>query len=337
MKAAVFYAPLDVRVEDRPEPATGAGEVKLRIRNTSTCGTDVKIYKNGHQNMSPPQVMGHEIAGEIVEIGEGVSGWSVGDGVQVIAAVPCGKCEECRRGRMTVCPHQTSMGYQYPGGFAEYMVVPALVLEVDGLNRIPEGLSYAEASVAEPLACVLNGQELARVGEGDDVIVVGSGPIGCLHVRLARSRGARRVFLADLNESRLAQAADLVKPDDTICSGDVDIIKAVFESHRRERGRRRDHRGRRGGHAGAGSAVHRATGADQLLRRATEGQLGHRVRLEPGALPGAHDRRGERLQPGAQQGSSRPDRLGRRAGIGSDHPPAATHRRARRHWNRQRG
>jgi L-iditol 2-dehydrogenase len=128
---------------------------------------------------------------------------------------------------MTVCPNQTSMGYQYPGGFAEYMVVPEAVLRVDGLNRIPANLSFAEASVAEPFACVLNGQELARVGEGDDVIVVGSGPIGCLHVRLARSRGARRVFLADLNRQRLDMAADLVKPDATICSSEDDIITAV--------------------------------------------------------------------------------------------------------------
>jgi L-iditol 2-dehydrogenase len=229
MKGAVFYAPLDVRLEDVPEPTAGEGEVKLRIRNCSTCGTDVKIFNNGHQNMDPPQVMGHEIAGEIVEIGDGVSGWEVGDRVQVIAAVPCGTCDECKRGRMTVCPNQTSMGYQYPGGFAEYMVVPRNVLAVDGLNRIPENLGFDEASVAEPLACVLNGQELARVGDGDDVIVVGSGPIGCLHVRLARSRGARRVFLADLNPDRLQVAADLVKPDASICSGEVDIIETVKE------------------------------------------------------------------------------------------------------------
>ena len=227
MKGAVFYAPGDVRLEDVPEPSAGPGEVKLRIKNCSTCGTDVKIFKNGHQNMDPPQVMGHEIAGEIVEIGNGVEGWEVGDRVQVIAAIPCGVCDECKRGRMTVCPNQTSMGYQYPGGFAEFMVVPKAVLNVDGLNRIPENLSFAEASVAEPFACVLNGQELARVGEGDDVIVVGSGPIGCLHVRLAKSRGANRVFLADLNRERLDQAADMVKPDATICSGEEDIIQAV--------------------------------------------------------------------------------------------------------------
>jgi L-iditol 2-dehydrogenase len=101
------------------------------------------------------------------------------------------------------------------------------VLAVDGLNRIPAGVNFDEASVAEPLACVLNGQELAQVGTGDVVVVVGSGPIGCLHVRLARSRGARRVFLADINRTRLEQAADMVKPDATVCSGDVDIVEAV--------------------------------------------------------------------------------------------------------------
>jgi L-iditol 2-dehydrogenase len=229
VKAATFYAPGHVRLEDIGEPDPGPREVKIRVRNCSTCGTDVKIFNNGHPNMTPPQVMGHEIAGDVVDVGAEVSGWAVGDRVQVIAAVPCGSCEECQRGRMTVCPNQTSMGYQYPGGFAEYMVVPEAVLRVDGLNRIPDNLSFAEASVAEPLACVINGQELARVGEGDDVIVVGSGPIGCLHVRLARSRGARQVFLADLNRQRLDMAADLVKPDATICSSDTDIVASVMD------------------------------------------------------------------------------------------------------------
>ncbi|GIH70719.1 zinc-dependent dehydrogenase [Sphaerimonospora thailandensis] len=214
MKVARFHAPGDIRIEDAPEPVAGPGEVKIRVRNCSTCGTDAKILKHGHHHIRPPRVMGHEIAGEVVETD--VPTWSPGDRVQVIAAIPCGTCAECRRGRMTVCPAQESMGYHYDGGFAEYMVVPAKVLAVGGLNRIPDGVGFAEASVAEPLACVLNGQELARVGTGDDVLVIGSGPIGCLHVRLARSRGAARVFLADINADRLALAAERVRPDATV-------------------------------------------------------------------------------------------------------------------------
>ncbi|GII59587.1 alcohol dehydrogenase [Planotetraspora thailandica] len=229
MKVARFHAPGDIRIEDVPEPQPGPGDVKIRVRNCSTCGTDVKIFKFGHHHIRPPRVMGHEIAGEVVEVGADVTGWGPGDRVQVIAAIPCGRCEECRRGRMTGCPNQESMGYHYDGGFAQYMVVPAKVLAVDGLNRIPEGLGFAEASVAEPLACVLNGQELARVGAGDDVVVMGSGPIGCLHVRLARSRGAARVFLVDLNAERLAMAADLVRPDEAICGADTDVVDEVLK------------------------------------------------------------------------------------------------------------
>jgi len=228
--AATFYAPGDVRLEEVPEPTPGAGEVKLRVRNCSTCGTDVKIHRSGHPNMSAPRIMGHEIAGEIVELGDGVDGWSVGDRVQVIAAVPDGTCPTCRAGFPTVCPNQTSMGYQYAGGFAEYLIVPRQVLAVDGLNRIPDGLSFAEASIAEPLACVLNGQELARVGRGDTVVVVGSGPIGCLHVRLARARGAATVILIDLNPARLAEAAALVHPDLSVASGDQDPVQAVLDA-----------------------------------------------------------------------------------------------------------
>jgi L-iditol 2-dehydrogenase len=221
VKVARFYSPGDIRVEDAPEPYPGPGDVKIRVRNCSTCGTDVKISKFGHHHIRPPRVMGHEIAGEVVEIGAEVTGWQPGDRVQVIAAIPDGTCEECRRGRMTVCPNQESMGYHYDGGFAEYTIVPAKVLAVDGLNRIPDALGFDEASVAEPLACVLNGQELARIGEGDDVVIIGAGPIGCMHVRLARARGAARVFLADLNPERLAMSAERVKPDAAIHGTDL--------------------------------------------------------------------------------------------------------------------
>lgn len=215
MKVVRFHAPGDVRIEEAPVPEPGAGELLLRVKACSACGTDVKIFKFGHHHIRPPRVMGHEIAGEVAGTGERV---------QVIAAIPCGRCEECLRGRMTVCPNQESMGYHYDGGFAEYLVVPEKVLAVNGVNRIPDSLSFAEASVAEPLACVLNGQTLARVGEGDDVVVMGSGPIGCLHVRLARARGAARVFLVDINPERLAHAAALVEPDATVSTDVVETI-----------------------------------------------------------------------------------------------------------------
>jgi L-iditol 2-dehydrogenase len=228
MRVARFHAPEDIRIEDAPEPSPGPGDVKIRVRACSTCGTDVKISRFGHQNITPPRVMGHEIAGEVVEVGADVTGWAPGDRVQVIAAIPCGKCPDCLAGRMTICPNQTSMGYQFDGGFAEFMIVPKVVLDVDGLNRIPEGVSFAEASVAEPLACAINAQELVRVSPGNDVVIIGSGPIGCLHVQVARSRGAARVFLVELSRERLDMAAALVKPDAAICAAEQDPIEAVL-------------------------------------------------------------------------------------------------------------
>lgn len=230
MKVFRFYAPGDVRIEDAPEPEAGPGEVKIRVRACSMCGTDVKISTSGHLRIRPPRVMGHEIAGEVVGVGEGVEGWGAGDRVQVIAAIPCGTCDWCRAGIMTICPNQVSMGYDFDGGFAPYMIVPAAVLAVDGLNRIPENVSFAEASVAEPFACAINAQELADTHDGDTVVVVGSGPIGCLHVRLARARGAAKVLLVELSRERLDLAADLVKPDAAICSAEVDAVQAVLDA-----------------------------------------------------------------------------------------------------------
>ena len=229
MRAAMFHEPGDLRLQDVDEPTPAAGELKLRMHATATCGTDAKIYNHGHPRLDPPQVIGHELAGEVVEVGEGVTDWSIGDRVQVIAAVPCGDCWACEAGIAQVCPNQTSMGYQYPGGFAEYMIVPELVVRVCGVNRIPEDLSYAEASVTEPLACALNAQELARVGDGDTVVVMGAGPIGCLHVRLARSRGASKVFLTDINLDRLKMSADRVDPDAVIEGSGQVVIDRVKE------------------------------------------------------------------------------------------------------------
>jgi L-iditol 2-dehydrogenase len=223
-----YYAPEDVRLEEMPVPEPGPGELLLRVRNCATCGTDVKIYFHGHRNLKPPRVIGHEIAGEVEALGDGVDEFAVGDGVQVIAAVPCGECRECLLGHENICESLTAIGYDYDGGYAEYLIVPELVLRVGGVNRIPEGLAFEEAAMTEPLACVLNGEELARVGEGDDVVIIGAGPIGCMHARLARSRGASRITLVERSAERLELAAARVHPDEVVpAAGDSDAVAAV--------------------------------------------------------------------------------------------------------------
>ena len=231
MNVARLYAPGDLRVEDAPLPEAGPGDLVIRVRTCSTCGTDAKIFRFGHHHISLPRVLGHEVAGEITAVGSGVSDqegdrWSEGDRVQIIAAIPDGVCFFCRRGQHTVCEDLESIGYQYDGGFAQFMRVPAKVLSVDGVNRVPEHVPFEQASLTEPLACVLNGQELAQVGEGDSVVILGAGPIGCLHVRLARARGARTVVLVDVNQGRLDLAAR-AEPDASIDSTKDDPIDAV--------------------------------------------------------------------------------------------------------------
>lgn len=229
MKAALFQGPGDLHVIDVDSPSAAPDELKIRVESCATCGTDAKIFGHGHPRLNPPQIIGHEIAGEIIEVGEDTSGYSLGDRVQIIAAVPCEECWACTAGKQGICINQTSMGYQYPGGFAEEMIVPAAVLKANGVNIIPGDLSFDEASVTEPLACALNAQRLIHVGDGDTVLVMGAGPIGCLHVRLARALGATKVMLADLNGGRLHLSADVVKPDRAIDMSSEDLAAIVLE------------------------------------------------------------------------------------------------------------
>lgn len=229
MRAATFRSPGDLQVVDVESPAASAEELKIRVESCATCGTDAKIFHHGHPRLTPPQIIGHEIAGEVIEVGAAIAGFAPGDRVQVIAAVPCEECWACKAGKQGICVNQTSMGYQYAGGFAEEMIVPAAVLKAGGVNKIPDGLSFDEASVTEPLACVLNAQRLIHVGPGDTVLVMGAGPIGCLHIRLARALGASLVMLADINGDRLSLSANAVKPDRAIDMSQEDLATVVNE------------------------------------------------------------------------------------------------------------
>jgi len=234
MLALRFYAPEDLRLEDVPEPTCGTDEVKIRVKNCSTCGTDVKIRKNGHQNLAPPRIIGHEIAGEVVEVGSGVAGdWKPGDRVQVIAAVPCGKCHECRKGWMAVCQNQTSVGYQYDGGFAEYMIVPREVLAVDGMNRIPDGVGFAEASAAEPFACAINAQEQLGIEPGDEVVIFGAGPIGCLHAAAAAAVNGKFVGGVQGSGQQCGQQRRIQFFHRTLLRAGIGTATLYSECHRR--------------------------------------------------------------------------------------------------------
>ncbi|MEN3186632.1 MAG: zinc-dependent dehydrogenase [Atribacterota bacterium] len=207
MKAAVFYGPKDLRIEDVSTPRIGADEILLKVAFCAICGTDVRIFNHGHRSINKPQIIGHEISGVVAEKGKNVEGFDIGDRVMVDPIVSCGKCYYCQRGMTNLCLEfkktTEAFGYYYPGGFAEYMVIPEKALRRGNLVKVPEGVSLEEAAIAEPFACALNGQVLSHVGLGDTVLIIGAGPVGCMHVGLARSLGATKIILSEVKETRL--------------------------------------------------------------------------------------------------------------------------------------
>jgi L-iditol 2-dehydrogenase len=206
VRAAVFYGPGDLRLEERPRPHVADDEVLLKVEACAVCGSDARTFRFGASNITAPVVIGHEVAGTLAEVGRAVTDYARDQHVAVAPAIPCGDCRFCRRGAETMCDRLRSIGYEFDGGFAEYMAVPASAVRAGCVNAVPGGLSSTEAALAEPLACVINGQELLDVGPEDDVVVLGAGPVGCLHASLAKVRGARKVLMADLRSERLELA-----------------------------------------------------------------------------------------------------------------------------------
>ncbi len=213
MKAAVYYGPNDIRIEDKPIPKITDDDILVKVQASSICGTDLRIYKSGHHAVNPPQIMGHENAGIIVEVGRNVQNFKAGDRVAIDPIVSCGYCYYCKRGITNLCltfkKTIEAFGYFYPGGFAEYMAIPKKAILRGNVIKIPENMSFEEAAIAEPMACALNGQLLARVGAGDTVLVVGAGPVGLMHANLSKILGATKVIISEINQNRLDIAKKL--------------------------------------------------------------------------------------------------------------------------------
>lgn len=210
MRAAVFYGKKDVRLEDRPIPEPGPGEVLLRVKFCGICGSDLEAYKFGLYQ--PGIIIGHELAADIAAIGPDVRGWGVGDRVTSNDVISCGECRYCRSGRVSLCDGVTMPGVTCDGAYAEYMTVSA-----KALFRIPEGVTYEQAAVTDPSSNALHAVRRSGLGLGDRVLVVGAGPIGLLIIQAALLAGARKVIVAEMNPARtkLARqmgAADVIDP-----------------------------------------------------------------------------------------------------------------------------
>jgi len=202
MQVLMYYSNKDVRLERTPIPKIGPGEVLMRIVASGICGSDVMEW---YRRDKVPLVLGHEVAGEVAEVGEGVERFKAGDRVAATHHVPCNTCHYCLNGHHTVCETLLRGTRFEPGGFAEYVRVPAINVD-RGVFKIPEGVSYEEASFMEPLACVLRGQRNARLKTGQTVLVLGCGISGLIHVGLARASGAGLVVGVDTIPFRLEKA-----------------------------------------------------------------------------------------------------------------------------------
>jgi len=224
MKAAVYYNNNDIRIEDMPVPSIGKGEILVKVHSSGICGSDVMEW---YRIKKAPLVLGHEITGEIIRVGEGVERYKVGDRVFVSHHVPCNECKYCRDGHHTVCDMLRNTNF-YPGGFAEYIRVPRVNVE-RGVYLLPDEISYDEGVFIEPLACVIRGHRLARFREKGSYLILGSGITGCLHILLARLNGASRVIAADISRFRM-EMAKKVGADEVIFS-DTDLQECLLRAN----------------------------------------------------------------------------------------------------------
>ncbi len=227
MKAALLYGIKDLRVETIDVPAVGPMEVLVRVGAATTCGTESKIYSRGYAKapklVTYPLPFGHEWAGEVVEVGEGVARFRPGMRVRAGNSAPCFQCDSCREGKYNLCEDRTWLW----GAYAEYIRVPEPIVK-HNMQEIPPHVPYEEAAVTEPLACVIHGARKAGIEIGDTVAVIGSGPVGIMHVQVAKKIGASRVIISDFVDEKLKVARNL-GADEIVNAGREDPIKRVKE------------------------------------------------------------------------------------------------------------
>lgn len=207
MRAVVVRAPMDFSVETVDLPSVEAEGLLLKVDACGLCGSDLRTLRSGHRHVVFPWTIGHEVAGTVAELGSSYRGpWKTGDRLAVGPLAYCGECDFCLAGEYELCENQRELGQAWQGGLAEYLAIPAACLRLGNVRAVPEGMEAWKAAVVEPVSSCVNAQEKADVGLGDTVVVIGSGPIGCIHVALAKARGASRVFVVDIDAGRLALA-----------------------------------------------------------------------------------------------------------------------------------
>lgn len=207
MKAAVFHGVKDIKVEDVPSPEINDREVLVKCRAAAICGTDLRIYNYGHSKIPDGKkvILGHEMAGDIVEVGDKVLGLKKGMRVAVASNIGCGKCYLCIQGFFHLCDKYEAIGLTYNGGFSEYVKVPERAVVQGAILQIPNTLLYEEAALIEPMACVYNGFKKCPADPGDIVLIFGAGPIGIMHILMTKLAGASKVIISEISDKRLRE------------------------------------------------------------------------------------------------------------------------------------
>ena len=228
MKAAVLEALNRIVVKDVAERECAEDEAILEVNACAVCGSDIRIFHYGNDRVKTPAVIGHEIAGTVVAAGRKVTRVKAGDRVALGADVPCGTCHWCTNGMGTNCSINYAIGYQFPGGFQERMVLNDTTLRYGPVTPIPASLTFAEAAIAEPLACAINGLELAQFALGKSLCIIGLGPIGCMMLELSRVFGASQVFAAQRSRQRLDMARQFLPEARYIATEDENLVDTVM-------------------------------------------------------------------------------------------------------------
>lgn len=203
MKALVLKSPNEFGTEQVPDPELGEGEILLRVKSCAICGTDIRILEGKKtRGVRYPSIIGHEIAGVIEDTQGFVGNLTKGTRVCIAPVIPCHSCRYCLEGRENACQNRVAIGYEFDGGFAEFLRVPAEAVKSGHVAVLPESMSFEEGSLIEPLSCCLNGIRKSNVGLADTCLIVGAGPIGLMHIQLARAAGAAQIIVSEPNPVR---------------------------------------------------------------------------------------------------------------------------------------
>jgi len=215
MKALILSAPNCFSVEETLIPEVGEGDILLQMKASAICGTDIRILEGKKtKGVRYPSIIGHEICGLIHSIGKNVKGFALGDKIAIAPVIPCHACHSCLHDRENACLNRKAIGYEFDGGFAEYVLVPRVALDSGNAVKLPEHVSFKEGALIEPLSCCIRGLRNAGIGMGDNVLIIGTGPIGLMHVQLSKLAGAAKVIVSEpmpmRREKALVLGADVV-------------------------------------------------------------------------------------------------------------------------------